>query len=121
MIGEAVKSKKSIYWVGGGLFFFQALKFSRKFIEGKIKEVKVKTIQPDIPEIKDLLTIIKKNNIRILPKDFVSRVGYLIYENVVVIGIIQEKEVTTIQIISEDCVKAFTNYFNVMWSIANPL
>ena len=83
--------------------------------------MKIKTVQPDIPEIKDLLEIIKKENIRVLPKNFIARVGYMIYENVVVIGIIQEKEITTIQIVSEECAKAFTNYFNVMWDMAKPL
>ncbi len=121
VVEDAVKSEKNIYWVGGGLFFFKALKFSRKFIEQKAKKMKMRTVQPNIPEIKDLLPIIKRDNIRVLPKSFVSRVGYLIYENVVIIGIIQEKEITTIQIINEDSAKAFTNYFNVMWEMAKPL
>lgn len=121
VVEEAVKSNKNVYWVGGGLFFFKALKFSRKFIEQKAKKMKMKTVQPDIPEVKDLLPIIKKDYIRVLPKGFVSRVGYMVYENVVIVGIIQEKEITTIQIINEDSAKAFTNYFNVMWSMAKPL
>lgn len=121
VVEEAVKSNKNVYWVGGGLFFFKALKFSRKFIEQKAKKMKMKTVQPDIPEVKDLLSIIKKDCIRVLPKSFVSRVGYMVYENVVIIGIIQEKEITTIQIINEDSAKAFTNYFNVMWDMAKPL
>ena len=121
VVEEAVKSKKNVYWVGGGLFFFKALKFSRKFIEQKAKKMKMKTVQPNIPEVKDLLPIIKKDNIRVLPKSFMARVGYMIYENVVIIGIIQEKEITTIQIINEESAKAFTNYFNVMWDMAKPL
>ena len=121
VVEEAVKSKKNVYWVGGGLFFFKALKFSRKFIEQKAKKMKIKTVQPNIPEVTDLFTIIKKENIRVLPKEFVSRTGYMIYEDVVIIGIIQEQEVTTIQIISDDCAKAFTNYFNVLWNMAKTL
>jgi|SRR3989338_8955717 len=121
VVEEAVKSNKNVYWVGGGLFFFKALNFSRKFIEQKAKKMKMKTVQPNIPEVKDLLSIMKKDNIRVLPKSFIARVGYMIYENVVIIGIIQEKEITTIQIINEDSAKAFTNYFNVMWNMAKPL
>lgn len=121
LVEEAAKSNNSILWVGGGLFFFKALKFSRKFIEQKAGKMKMKAIQPDIPEIRDLMRIIRKDNIRVLPKSFISRVGYMIYGNVVLIGIIQENEITTIQIIDEDTAKAFTNYFNVMWDMAKPL
>jgi HTH-type transcriptional regulator, sugar sensing transcriptional regulator len=121
VVEGAIKSKKNVYWVGGGLFFFKALKLSRKFIEQKMKKMKMKTVQPNIPEVKDLLSIIKKENIRVLPKNFLGKVGYMIYEDVVIIGIIQEKEITTIQIINEDSAKAFTNYFNMMWDMGKPL
>jgi len=121
VVEESFKSRRKIYWVGGGVFFFQALRFSRKFVEEKVKKMNIKIVQPDTSEAKDLKKITKKENIRVLPKDFVSRVGYMIYGDVVVIGIIQKDEVTTIQILSKDCAKAFTNYFNVMWSMGKSL
>ena len=121
IVEEAVNSKKRIYWVGGGAFFFQALKYSRKFIEEKIKKTEIKIVQPNTSEVKSLERLTSKKNIRILPKDFVSRVGYMIYGDVVVIGIIQENEITTIQINSNDCANAFTNYFNLMWSMGKQM
>lgn len=117
IVEEAFNSNQPCYWVGGGAFFLQALKYSRSLVEQKIKKLKLKVIQPDVAEAKALTKIISKQNLRILPKNFQSRVGYLVYGDNVIIGIIKD-EVTTIKITSKDCSQAFVNYFEVMWKLA---
>ena len=71
--------------------------------------------------IEDKLKIFKKQNIRLLPQKYLSNVGYLIYGDIVVIGLIQEKEITMIKITSEDFVKGFKNYFDIMWNIGKSI
>ena len=91
------------------------------YVEKKFTKMKIKTVQPNIPESKELFTIINKNNIRLVPKNFVSQVGYLVYGNVVALGVVQDEEVTTIKMESKEFSQAFKNYFNVMWSFAKPV
>lgn len=121
VVEEITRSTATTYWMGGGLFFFQALKYSRAFVEQKVKTMNIKTIQPDIPEVRALLSIMPKQNIRVLPRSFMARAGYLVSHDTVAIGIIQEQEVTTIKIINKECADAFTNYFHALWLTGRPL
>ncbi len=121
IIEEAFKTKKPLYWMGGGYFFSKALKYSKDFVEGKIKKMNIKIIQADREDVKGLIKLVKKSNMRIIPKEFISRVGYLVFGNKVAIGIIQEKEITTILIEDLECAKAFKNYFNLIWKIGGSI
>ena len=121
IIEEAVQIKHTLYWVGGGLSFFDAVGFSRKFIEDKLSKTNIKIVQVAKSNIEDKLKIFKKQNIRLLPQKYLSNVGYLIYGDIVVIGLIQEKEITMIKITSEDFVKGFKNYFDIMWNIGKSI
>ncbi len=118
LIEEAVLSREKGFWMSGGGFLFERFGFSRKFIEQKAESLKIKVLKPLSLESETYARITKKENMRILPKSFISRTGYLVYGDTVIIGIIQESEVTSIKIVSEDCAHAFKNYFMGLWSIA---
>ncbi|UZE93937.1 MAG: hypothetical protein IB618_04245 [Candidatus Pacearchaeota archaeon] len=117
IIEEAIQTKQTLYWVGGGLYFFDAIGYSRKFIEEKLSRTDIKIIQTATPNIKEKLKIFKKNNIKILPEKYSSKVGYLIYGNTIAIGLLQEKEMIIIKIISKEFSKGYKNYFDIMWNL----
>ncbi len=117
IIEEAIQTNKTLYWVGGGLYFFDAVGFSRKFIEEKLSKADIKIIQAETPNIKDKLKIFKKDNIRLLPKQYTSYVGYMIYGDVVAIGLIQEKEITMIKVTSKEFSEGYKKYFDMIWNI----
>ena len=117
IIEEAVQTKQTLYWVGGGLSFFDVLGFSRKFIEDKLSKADIKMVQVAKQDIEEKLKIFKKQNIRLLPRKYLSNIGYLIYGDKVAIGLIQEKEITMIKITSEDFSKGFKNYFDILWNM----
>lgn len=117
IIEEAIQTKQTLYWVGGGLYFFDVIGFSRKFIEEKLSRTNIKIIQTATPNIKEKLKIFKKNNIKILPEKYSSKVGYLIYGNTIAIGLLQEKEITIIKITDDEFSKGYKNYFDIMWNI----
>ncbi|MEA3248099.1 MAG: helix-turn-helix domain-containing protein [Nanoarchaeota archaeon] len=121
IIEEAIQTNKTLYWVGSGLSFFDAIGFSRKFIEEKLSKTTIKIIQTETLDIKAKLKIFKKENIRLLPKKYLSSIGYLIYDNIVVIGLIQEKEITMIKLTSKDFTTGFKNYFDIMWQIGKKI
>ncbi|MHA1721278.1 MAG: TrmB family transcriptional regulator [Promethearchaeota archaeon] len=116
IIEEAAKSKKQIYWMGGGLFFFDAMKFSKEFIEKKMSKMNIKIIQVRTNNIEKKLKNFKKENIKLFSKKYVSRIGYTVYENTVALGLIQKKGITTIKIVSEEFAKGFKNYFKIIWN-----
>ena len=116
IIEEAAKTKNQIYWMGGGLFFFDAMKFSKEFIEKKMTNMNIKIIQARTPDIEKKLRNFKKENIKLVPKKYISRIGYTVYEDTVALGLIQEKGITTIKIVSEDFAKGFKNYFDMIWN-----
>jgi len=116
IIEEASKTKKQILWMGGGLFFFDAMKFSKKFIEKQMITMNIKIIQAKTPDIEKKLKNFKKENIKLVPKKYISKIGYTVYENTVALGLIQEKGIITIKIVSEDFAKGFKNYFNMIWN-----
>ncbi|MBU4308866.1 MAG: hypothetical protein KJ566_03685, partial [Nanoarchaeota archaeon] len=113
---EATKMKKTIYWMGGGLFFFDAMGFSKEFIEKKMSSANIKIIQVRTPDIENKLQHFKKENIKLVPKKYVSRIGYTVYGNTVALGLIQEKGIIIIKIVSEEFVKGFKNYFEMIWN-----
>ncbi len=117
IIEDALTSKKDACWVGGGYFFGDTLKFSKKFIEQKFKKMNLKIIQAETNKTNEIKKFVKKENLRILPKEFVSKTGYLIYGNKTAIGIIGKNEITTILIENEDCAKTFKNYFDMLWKL----
>jgi hypothetical protein len=102
--------------MGGGLFFFDAMKFSKEFIEKQMISMNIKSIQVNTPNIKNKLKNFKKENIKLIPQKYVSRIGYTVYENTVALALIQEKGITTIKIVSEDFAKGFKNYFEMIWN-----
>jgi HTH-type transcriptional regulator, sugar sensing transcriptional regulator len=116
IIEEAAKTKKQIYWMGGGLFFFDAMKFSKEFIEKKMTKMNIKIIQAKSPNIETKLKNFKKENIKLVSKKYVSKIGYTVYKDTVALGLIQEKGITTIKIVSEDFAKGFRNYFDIVWN-----
>jgi len=116
LIEEATKSNKTIYWMGGGLFFFDAIGFSKEFVEKRLSESKIKIIQAKTPNIEKKLKHFKKENIKLIPKKYVSKIGYIIYNDTVAIGLIQEKGIITIKIVSEEFAKGFKNYFEMIWN-----
>jgi sugar-specific transcriptional regulator TrmB len=121
IIEEALQTKQTIYWMGGGYFFPNVLNYSRKFIEEKIKKMNIKMIQVDRDNTNELKKIVKKANIRLLPKEYSTETGYLVYGNKVAIGIIQGTEVTTVVITSKECSKAYKHYFDIIWKVAKPI
>lgn len=118
LIEKAINSNKELLWVGGGAHLFELLGFSRNFIEKKLSKIKIKTIQPKTTQTHNL-KFIKKENIKYLPKSFTSKTGYLVYDNIVMIGIIHDKEITTIEINSKECSETYTKYFNSLWALSN--
>ncbi len=116
IIEEAIQTKQTLYWVGGGLYFFDSLGFSKKFIEEKLSKADIKMVQAKTPEIAKKLKLFKKKNIRFLPKKYASKVGYLIYGETTAIGLIQE-EITMIKITNKEFSKGFKNYFDILWAI----
>jgi len=117
IIEEAIQTKQTLYWVGGGLYFFDSIGFSRKFIEEKLSKANIKMIQVETPNIKEKLKIFKKNNVRILPQKYSSHIGYLIYGNTVAIGLIQDEDITTIKVTNKEFSKGYKNYFDILWDI----
>ena len=116
LIEEASKTKKQIYWMGGGLFFFDKLNFSKNFVEQKMTKMNMKIIQPKTANIEEKLENFKKENMKFLPSKYVSKVGYIVFENTVALGLIQEKGIITIKIVSEEFAKGFKNYFELIWN-----
>jgi sugar-specific transcriptional regulator TrmB len=104
IVEEAIQLNETIYWMGGGLFFFDALGFSKDFIE--------KT-----PDILQKLKHFKKENIKILPEKYISQIGYTVYGDTVVIGLVQDKTIIAIKIVNKEFAKGFMNYFDIIWNI----
>ena len=117
IIEEAVQTKQTLYWVGGGLYFFDSIDFSRKFIEEKLSKADIKMIQVETPNIKEKLKIFKKTNVKLLPEKHSSNIGYIIYGDTVAIGLIQEKEMTMIKVTNKEFSKGYKNYFDILWDI----
>ena len=115
IIEEAGNQKGEVYWMGGGLFFFDNLGFSKNFVEEKLIKMKLKIIQPKTHGIEKKLEKFKKESYKILPSKYISKVGYVVYGNTVALGLIQEKGITTIKIVNEEFSKAFRNYFDLIW------
>lgn len=116
IIEEAIQTRQPLYWVGGGLYFFDSLGFSKKFIEEKLSKADIKMVQAKTPEITKKLKLFKKKNIRFIPEKYSSKVGYLIYGETTAIGLIQE-EIIMIKITNKEFSKGFKNYFDILWSI----
>ncbi len=121
LVEEALQTKETAYWVGGGFFFFKALHFSKGFIQNKMKKMKIKTVQPNVEGIEELTRIMKKEDIRVLPKSFVSRCGYFVYGDTIALGLISENEAMVVRIKNKETAKGFKNYFDAMWQIGKPL
>jgi sugar-specific transcriptional regulator TrmB len=114
LIEKAIESRKNLFWVGGGAILFDKLGFSKNYYEKKLSSVNIKTVQPKLKKTLNL-QFIKEENIRYLPKEFASETGYLVFGENLIISIIQENQINSIEIISESCAKAFMNYFNLLW------
>ena len=121
ILEDLISTKDTIYWVGGSYKFGDLLKYSKSFVEEKLKKLEIKAVQASYDKSKELQRFIKKDNIRVLPKEFLSSVGYAICKDKVAIGILEEDEMTTILIESESVAKAFKNYFNALWMIGRKL
>ncbi|MDA3836526.1 MAG: hypothetical protein PF542_02795 [Nanoarchaeota archaeon] len=117
IVEEAIQLNETIYWMGGGLFFFDALGFSKDFIEKKLISTKIKIIQAETPDILQKLKHFKKENIKILPEKYISQIGYTVYGDTVVIGLVQDKTIIAIKIVNKEFAKGFMNYFDIIWNI----
>jgi len=116
IIEEATKTNKQIYWMGGGLFFFDAMGFSKDFVEKKLSLTNIRIIQARTPDIEKKLKNFKKEKIKLVSQKYISRIGYTVYENTVALGLIQKKGIITIKIVSEEFAKGFKNYFEMIWN-----
>ena len=121
IIEEAIQTKQALYWVGGGLYFIDALGFSKKFIEEKLFTADIQMIQAESKNIREKLKIFKKNSVRLLPERYSSHVGYLIYGDVVAIGLIQDGGMTMIKVTSKEFSEGYKKYFDIMWNIGKCL
>jgi len=116
ILQEMLESKTIIYWMGGGLKILDLLGYSKAFIIKKLKKLKIKLIQPNI---KEDFVIFPKKNIKILPQKYESNISFFIYDNTVVLGLIQNEDITIIKIKSNDFVKGYKNYFKLIWDRKN--
>lgn len=121
IIEEAIESKQTLYWVGGGLYFFDNLGFSKRFIEEKLSKANIMMVQAETKNIKEKLKIFKKENIRLLPSDASSFVGYLVYGQTVAIGLIQEDNITMIKVVNKEFSQGYKKYFDIMWDIGKKI
>ncbi len=115
ILEDLTKTSSTMYWVGGSYKFGELLKYSKGFVEEKFKKLNIKAVQADDKKVKELQRFIKKENLRTLPKEFLSNVGYAVCDNKTAIGILGYDEMTTILIESKDVAKAFKNYFKALW------
>lgn len=114
---EMLQTKKEILWMGGGSKIFQNLDYSIKNMFKRLSKKNFKIIQPKTKEISELKKFFSKN-IRTISKKYESQVSFFIYENNVILGLIINNENFVIRIENYDFSKAYTNYFNIIWSIA---
>jgi sugar-specific transcriptional regulator TrmB len=121
IIEEAIKKKHTLYWVGGGLYFFESLGFSKEFIEQKMSKANIMMVQADTKNIKEKLGSFKKENVRLLPNEYSSFVGYLIYGETVAIGLIQGKNMIMIRVNSKEFSHGYKKYFDIMWNAGRKL
>ncbi len=120
LLEEVIKEKGEKYWIGGGTIFFDRMAYSRKFIEEKVKEMDYKAVQPKY-FLNKITKYTKSKNVRILPKEFKSNQGIMLFGNKVGIGIIQETDITIIVIESKESFEAFKKYFNVLWNLGKKI
>ena len=118
ILEDVIQQKKPACWVGGGLFFFDTLGFSKKFIKEKLSRIKIKMIQAKSKDINDRLKDSLLKNVKLLPPEYVSKTGYFVYADRVAIGAIQDNQIIVIHIIDKEFAKGFRNYFNLLWKIA---
>ncbi len=115
IIENAVQAKKEVYWMGGGLRLIEFFKFS-KYIQQKAAKLKIKLLQPKIPEIKKRLAFLKNKKVKFLPPNFQSSVGFIIYGNTLAIGQLKDTEIISIIIESKEFAETFRKYFDLIWS-----
>ena len=121
LIEDLSRTKGDVYWVTGGLKYFKALKHSKHFFVSKLKKLKFKTIQIDLKGAKEFIGLFGEQEIRLMPKSFASNIGFIIYGDIVGLGLARESgEVTLIHVESKDFAKGYKNYFNAIWKVAKP-
>ena len=118
ILEDVIQQKKPAYWVGGGLFFFETLGFSKTFIKEKLSKIKIKMIQAKSKDITERLKDSPFKHIKLLPPEYVSKMGYFVYSDRVAIGVIQDNQIILIHIINKEFAKGFKNYFDLLWKIA---
>jgi len=117
IIEEAINSKETFYWVGGGLHILETFHFS-KYMQIKFKQLNIKLLEPNIKQVKDRISFFKNLEVRYLPKSLVSGIGFIIYEKTLVIGQLKDNEIISIIIKSEEFANTFKKYFNLLWSVS---
>ena len=117
ILEDAIENGKEVYWVGGGLHLVESFKFS-KYRRDKFEQLKIKLLQPDTKNISERLKFFKKIEYKFLPERFSSSVGFVIYENNLIIGKLDETEVVSIVIRGKEFADTFKIYFNILWSVS---
>lgn len=130
ILQDVISSKKQINWIGGGGgvsgIFFDRIAHKREFVDSRVEKLDVYAVQPINHAIEGLKASTRtykalSGKIRLLPREFTSNQGIIIYGDKVCIGIIEEIDFTGILIKSEVSAKAFKMYFDALWNIAEPL
>ena len=119
IMNEIMDSKKTVYWQGSGGMMFELFDYSGNILIDNLKKIKLKMIHPDSPLLQKWLEGFPKGSTRVLPKESInSTLSYGIFEDTVVLGIIETKSFIAVKIKSEKFALGFKNYFKLMWNIA---
>jgi sugar-specific transcriptional regulator TrmB len=116
ILENAIETNQTVYWIGGGLHLVENFKFS-KYIQEKFSKLNIKLLQPKTKEISKRLRFFTKIEYRFLPEKFSSSVGFIIYENKLIIGKLDENEIISIIINGKEFADTFRIYFKMLWDI----
>ncbi len=116
ILEDAIETNKTVYWIGGGLHLVESFKFS-KYIQDKFSKLNIKLLQPKTKEISKRINFFTKIDYKFLPENFSSSVGFIIYENKLIIGKLDENEIISIMINGKEFADTFRKYFKMLWNI----
>ena len=117
ILEDAIRSGKEVCWIGGGLHLVKSFNFS-KHIQEKFSKLNIKLLQPKTKDIDNRIKFFQKIKYRFLPKSFSSSVGFMIYDDKLIIGKLDENEIVSIYIKGKEFTETFKIYFNMLWDIS---
>ncbi|MCK5282914.1 MAG: hypothetical protein KAK00_05890 [Nanoarchaeota archaeon] len=117
ILEDAIECGSKVYWVGGGLHLIESFHFSR-YLKDQFAKLNIKLMQPKVKQVKERLEFFNNIEVKFLPGNLVSSIGFIIYGNSLVIGQLRDEEVISIVIKSKEFADTFRNYFNLMWNTA---